>query len=130
MDGRRGDSMAGTAACSGARLSWNDAVRTPVAAVWLSVVAGACRCCSSGFLPGSKFIACCPITILPDVAVKTGRRLIPFCSPPVAASQGSQTLYDEPSSESLWWLVNCSGVNAYLRSGDSRCESSPESSYA
>ena len=72
-----------------------------MAARWLSVVAGAAAGRCSGFLPGSKFTACWPMTILPEVAVKTGNRLIPFCSPLVTASHGSQTLYDAPNSDSL-----------------------------
>ena len=103
MDGRRGSSTAGTPAVgvTVARLPWKDAGRTPVAALWLNVVDCAGPGCCSDFLPGSKFIACWPMTILPDVAVKIGNRLMPFWSPLATASHGSQTLYDGPNSDSL-----------------------------
>lgn len=80
IDGRCGDSTTGTSGRDAVvvRFSWKAAGRTPVAAVWLSVVSGAAACCRSGFLPGSRFMACCPITILPEVEVNTGNRLTLF----------------------------------------------------
>jgi len=62
-------------------------------------------------------MACCPMTICPDVAVNTGKRLMDRCSPP-AWSHGNQTLYEAPSADSEKCCVNCSGMNANFRSGD------------
>jgi hypothetical protein len=52
--------------------------------------------------------------------VKTGTKVIFFCSPP-AASHGTQMLYEAPSSESLWCWANLSAENTNFRSGERAC---------